>query len=1133
MEGPTAADGVMSKAVKPRSRRRLTRKKTAKSRATGQPRTTFPVVGIGASAGGLQALIKLLTGLPSPCGIAFVVVQHLDPTHESALASVLSRQTKMSVVEARHNQRLEPDRLYVIPPNRVLGISRGKLCVTNRAQSGSHIGLPIDHFFEELAADRGNSAIGVILSGNGSDGTRGMAAIKAAGGITFAQHEQSAQFPSMPASAIAAGCADFVLPPSEIGRELAGLRGNLPAIRKLVVQEGVEVETAPTELASVTMSPTVQVEELYDFALVGYVALNAMGNIEQVNTVGARMLGRSANKLLQIPLRRLICPSDLTRFMNHLWRCKTSGSREVISVRLKPEDGERPRELELMSARVSASASPVRYRSVMTDVTQRNRIHRWQQVYYGVARVLAEAAQLAEAGTSMLQVIGEGLGWEVGELWLRKGGAPHLEFVAFWKLPGTKVAAFEDETRRLRLQTGEGLPGAVLASGKAHWVTNLASEKSFLRDKSARLARLRSGVAFPIRLGDDILGAIVFYSRSERAPDLELMEMCDSLGTQLGQFLRRLETREALRISDDRLRALVEGNIIGVCTADTRGAVTEANDAFLHVVGYTRAELKAGKVCWDQMTPPEFRSQDIRAVELARRGEPVPPWAKEYVHRDGHRVPVLVGIVPLGVGDNPECVVLLLDQSEQKRFERALRTRERQQAVVARLGQVALAGEPVNVLMKRTARLLKRTLEVDYSKILELTPDGKYLRLRQGCGWKSGVVGQTMLRVSADSQGAYTLRSNTSVVVPDLRHEKRFRGARLLREHGVLSGVSVVIRGVVSPWGVLAVFSRRKRIFTQDDINFLEVVALVLSEALEAHRNSAEILRLNEELENRVNQRTEQLAQTNIELLRQFREREKLEKALIDVAEAEQQRIGQDLHDSLGQQLTGLAFLIDGVTNRLLPKTDVGGEIDELRRIVGKLKMTVAQTRELARGLFPVELKRHGMADALNALAANVKDLFRVPCKVQVDERCRSVMFLEESVQRHLYRIAQEAVFNAAKHSGGQKIWVRLSADGSSVRLKVQDDGKGIDPRVQETTTHLGVNLMQYRARMIGAELKVKSGPRGGTIVTCLVNAPVTGRRSSNGQESKNRVQTETRIQAENRIGQRPGVDRRRSPGGV
>ena len=193
------------------------------------PSIDFPIVGVGASAGGLDAFAELLSGVPVNTPLALVLVQHLDPTHESALVDLLARTTRMPVVEVKHGTRVDPAHVYVIPPNASMTIAGGVLSLAPR-ERGSHT-LAIDHFLRSLAEDCGGRAIGVILSGTASDGTLGLTAIKAAGGLTLAQDPDSAKYDGMPRSAIACGAVDLVLPAAAIGRELARLAAH-PYIRQ-------------------------------------------------------------------------------------------------------------------------------------------------------------------------------------------------------------------------------------------------------------------------------------------------------------------------------------------------------------------------------------------------------------------------------------------------------------------------------------------------------------------------------------------------------------------------------------------------------------------------------------------------------------------------------------------------------------------------------------------------------------------------------------------------------------------------------------------------------------------------------------------------------------------------------------
>lgn len=180
------------------------------------------IAGIGASAGGLEALGAMLDHTPSDTGIAFVVVQHLSPNHKSFMVELLAKHTPMKVIGIEDGMPVGPNRVYVMPPNKSLSIRDGILRLTG-PDDGQRNPLPIDRFFHDLAGDQGPRAIGIILSGTGSDGSKGIESIKRNGGTVIVQQESNAKFDGMPKSAILTGHADFVIPAEQIGRELRTL----------------------------------------------------------------------------------------------------------------------------------------------------------------------------------------------------------------------------------------------------------------------------------------------------------------------------------------------------------------------------------------------------------------------------------------------------------------------------------------------------------------------------------------------------------------------------------------------------------------------------------------------------------------------------------------------------------------------------------------------------------------------------------------------------------------------------------------------------------------------------------------------------------------------------------------------
>src|SRR6266404_2519499 len=205
----------------------------------------FPIVGVGASAGGLEAFTQLLKHLPTDTGLGFVLVQHLDPQHESALTQILTRATSMPVREVTNDLQVEANQVYIIPPNTNLTIEQGVLKLGPRPD-GRKPHRSVDSFLESLAQDQRERAIGIILSGTATDGTLGLEAIKGEGGITFAQ-DDSAKYDSMPRSAVAAGCVDFVLKPEDTAKELARI-----AKHPYVAGQPPEFASAEEDRASAT-----------------------------------------------------------------------------------------------------------------------------------------------------------------------------------------------------------------------------------------------------------------------------------------------------------------------------------------------------------------------------------------------------------------------------------------------------------------------------------------------------------------------------------------------------------------------------------------------------------------------------------------------------------------------------------------------------------------------------------------------------------------------------------------------------------------------------------------------------------------------------------------------------------------
>jgi two-component system, chemotaxis family, CheB/CheR fusion protein len=199
----------------------------SKEKSSDPASTQFPIVGIGASAGGLEALDEFLANVPPDSGMAFVVIQHLDPTQKGMLPELLQRTTAMKVWQVKDRMRVKPNCVYVIPPNTSMSILKGVLFLFEPLEARG-MRLPVDFFMRSLADDQNERAVGVILSGMGSDGSIGLRAIKENNGIVAVQDPDSAKYDSMPRSAIEATVADLVAPAGDLPKLIMDFRKRMP-----------------------------------------------------------------------------------------------------------------------------------------------------------------------------------------------------------------------------------------------------------------------------------------------------------------------------------------------------------------------------------------------------------------------------------------------------------------------------------------------------------------------------------------------------------------------------------------------------------------------------------------------------------------------------------------------------------------------------------------------------------------------------------------------------------------------------------------------------------------------------------------------------------------------------------------
>ncbi len=366
-------------------------------------------------------------------------------------------------------------------------------------------------------------------------------------------------------------------------------------------------------------------------------------------------------------------------------------------------------------------------------------------------------------------------------------------------------------------------------------------QQLFSKDRLLAEMGVESYMGTPLRAtSGEILGLMVVMDSKPLEDPKTAESMLQIFATRASAELERKQAEAALRESEANLRTLAENAKDGILV-NMGGKHVFASRQLADMLGYTVDELLGTTI--DDLVHPDQRDFVKKRHERRLEGESEPDqYELVFVDKQGESIPTEITVSTSVWQGQPAGIVIVRDVRERKWVDEELGIRARQQAVVAELGQHALADIGLDTLIDRAVGLVAGTLKVEYCKVLELLPDGNTLLLRAGEGWKKGLVGRAVVDAGINSQAVYTLLSSSPVIVEDLRTETRFNGPTLLHDHGVVSGVSVIIHGKERPFGILGVHTKTLRRFSRDDINFLRAVANVLAAAIE-RKQTEETLR--------------------------------------------------------------------------------------------------------------------------------------------------------------------------------------------------------------------------------------------------------------------------------------------------
>jgi PAS domain S-box-containing protein len=533
--------------------------------------------------------------------------------------------------------------------------------------------------------------------------------------------------------------------------------------------------------------------------------------------------------------------------------------------------------------------------------------------------------------------------------------------------------------------------------------------------------------------------------------DLIAVAVKDSQGEVIAYFgihrdiTERKQAEAALLAAHQRTQMILERITDAFVALDRGWRVTYVNELALRRIGASTGmpvtrEGVLGADIWELLGNTADKDVFDKSHEAVRTGRPVE--FETYLAPGDEWVEVHVYPSDSGVS------IYVRDITERKHAKEQEENRLRQQAAVAELGLRALANGGLRRLMDEATTLVCRTLRVDYAKVDELLPGGQQLLVRAGAGFRDGIVGSVTMPTGRGSPAGYALMIGQPVIVEDMAAETRFRVPAPLREHAVMSDISVLIGPPGNPFGALAAMSRKRRSFSEDDVGFVQAVANVLATAVE---------------------------------------RAQAEEQLKSVREAERGRIARALHDEALQGLSA-AIALALAADRPPAESRLAGQLlPVLRRVGEQLRFAIYDLRMESEAHAPfVELVQQ-LVDEHRAAAGD--------CDIELD--------LGEGVPSgslgvrgtEVLRILGEVLTNARRHAEARRVRVRVWTAKGRLWVEVSDDGRGFDIAGPVSGLHHGITGMRERTQLVGGRLEIHSEPGVGTTVR--LDLPLSERAST------------------------------------
>jgi PAS domain S-box-containing protein len=785
--------------------------------------------------------------------------------------------------------------------------------------------------------------------------------------------------------------------------------------------------------------------DLHELAPIGYITFDRVGRIEEINLAAVQLLGRPRHRLVGSPFAMFVAKADSQLFLHHLLRCRLAEHRIETELHLKtPSGGTVPVQLSSVPIHSLMKDGALLYQTAIVDLTERKRAEdsiRQSEVRYRTLFDLVPVAVYTCDARGLIQEFNQ----RAVELWGRepKKNNPKERFCGSFKMffPDGRSMPHEKcpMARVLRSETVKAGDLEILVEQANGTRRNVIVNPMALRDG-------RGKVTGAINCLHDITGRKrTEQSLAEAARQQEV----------LYQFVKR--RHEAKSLNDIYAAAL--DAILAALHCDRASILLFDDKGVMRFVDWRGLSDEYRRVV-EGHSPWKRNAKDPQPICIADIGvADIPKSLKSTIKAEGIRAAAFIPLraegkligkfmtyydAPHVFTDKELSLALTIAGQlalgvERKRAEEALRESEqRYRAIVSQ----SIAG------MARTDR------------------EGKLIFVnRKFCemlGYKEvELTGKTIKEITHPDDVAESARLLRRIMRQGLPYqlEKRY-----LRKDGSTLWVSVSASPVLDVSGktqsavavIIDIADRRK-----------------VRAELEAARNFLEL---------RVREQTGELRVANKELKKEIKRRQGLEGQILEVSDREQQRLGEELHDGICQHLTAVSFMARAVALRLRDHRVF--QVEDIEKIAELVNAAAADVRNLARGLHRIDVDAVGLVTALRNLVD--REIWKTPCRLKI----KGPFHIEDDEAAvHLYRIAREAVINAAKHARAREIVIQLSRARTGIRLSVSDDGIGM-PKKLDRSKGMGFHIMSHRARSAGGRLEVESAKQGGTRVTCYLPKP-------------------------------------------